>query len=280
VAEYLGNDATTTLNGSINNSVTSITVTSGTGFPTPNFRIRIDNELMLVTSVGGGTNWTVTRGVEGTTAASHSNGASLAHVVTVAGLGQWVQDGLSGGPGGVAANKVYASPNGASGFPSFRSLVAADVPTLNQDTTGLANKATTVWDDGTYSGSAAYRNPSGMYVYYAYLGRIVYNNAAYSGSGWVEPSDLGVRYANSAGSVNGSVWCNMRLLWTGSVYDGFGNFCESNWGAGLYMAHGGAVGWYIGISGNGQNVTGGSGSYGMAYWSYDTWDTVYKLANY
>lgn len=34
--------------------------------------------------------------------------------------------------------------------------------------------------------------------------RYVYNNGAYSGSGWVEPSDLGVRYASSAGSSSNS----------------------------------------------------------------------------
>jgi hypothetical protein len=36
---------------------------------------------------------------------------------------------------------------------------------------------------------------------YVDYSRYVYNNGAYSGSGWVEPSDLGVRYANSAGSA-------------------------------------------------------------------------------
>jgi hypothetical protein len=35
----------------------------------------------------------------------------------------------------------------------------------------------------------------------ATYGRYVYNNGAYSGSGWVEASDLGVRYANTAGSA-------------------------------------------------------------------------------
>lgn len=35
-------------------------------------------------------------------------------------------------------NLILASPNGSSGVPSFRSLVAADVPTLNQNTTGSA----------------------------------------------------------------------------------------------------------------------------------------------
>lgn len=36
------------------------------------------------------------------------------------------------------ANFVLAAPNGATGVPTFRALVAADVPTLNQNTTGTA----------------------------------------------------------------------------------------------------------------------------------------------
>jgi hypothetical protein len=41
------------------------------------------------------------------------------------------------------ANYVLASPNGSSGAPTFRALVAADVPTLNQNTTGSAATLTT-----------------------------------------------------------------------------------------------------------------------------------------
>ena len=41
------------------------------------------------------------------------------------------------------ANYVLASPNGASGVPTFRALVAADVPTLNQNTTGSAGSLAT-----------------------------------------------------------------------------------------------------------------------------------------
>lgn len=40
------------------------------------------------------------------------------------------------------ANKVFASPNGSTGTPSFRALVAADIPTLNQNTTGTAANIT------------------------------------------------------------------------------------------------------------------------------------------
>jgi len=36
------------------------------------------------------------------------------------------------------ANTILAAPNGSSGTPTFRALAAADVPTLNQNTTGTA----------------------------------------------------------------------------------------------------------------------------------------------
>ena len=36
------------------------------------------------------------------------------------------------------ANYVLAAPNGAAGVPTFRAVVAADIPTLNQNTTGTA----------------------------------------------------------------------------------------------------------------------------------------------
>ena len=41
------------------------------------------------------------------------------------------------------ANTVLAAPNGASGTPTFRTLVASDVPTLNQNTTGSAGSLAT-----------------------------------------------------------------------------------------------------------------------------------------
>jgi len=40
------------------------------------------------------------------------------------------------------ANTFLAAPNGASGTPTFRAIVAADVPTLNQNTTGTAANVT------------------------------------------------------------------------------------------------------------------------------------------
>lgn len=68
---------TITTSGGINSTDTSFTVASTAGFPgTPTFRIQVEFELMLVTSVVG-TTLTVTRGFGGTTPASHPEGVSL-----------------------------------------------------------------------------------------------------------------------------------------------------------------------------------------------------------
>lgn len=45
--------------------------------------------------------------------------------------------------GSKTANQFLAAPNGSAGAPSFRAIVAADIPTLNQNTTGTAATATT-----------------------------------------------------------------------------------------------------------------------------------------
>lgn len=40
------------------------------------------------------------------------------------------------------ANRFLAAPNGSNGAPTFRAIVAADIPTLNQNTTGTASNVT------------------------------------------------------------------------------------------------------------------------------------------
>jgi len=80
--EEFTNDATTTLAAAVASGDLSIDVASATGFPTgPQFRVRVDSELLLVTALSG-TTWTVERGWEGTTAAAHSTGADVTLVVT------------------------------------------------------------------------------------------------------------------------------------------------------------------------------------------------------
>jgi hypothetical protein len=90
--EKFANNASTTLNGDISDVSTSLVVTSASTFPTtPQFRIKIGNEILLVTGVSG-TTYTVTRGQEGTTAASHLDTSVVTHVLTAAALSQFQTD--------------------------------------------------------------------------------------------------------------------------------------------------------------------------------------------
>jgi hypothetical protein len=50
------------------------------------FRLEVDSEVMLVTGGSSTTTWTVVRGVEGSTAATHASGAPVYHVWTVGAL--------------------------------------------------------------------------------------------------------------------------------------------------------------------------------------------------
>ncbi len=69
----------TTLSAAISAaSATSITVTSASGFPTSgSYYIMIDSEQMQVTAGQGTTTWTVLRGTNSTTAATHANAANV-----------------------------------------------------------------------------------------------------------------------------------------------------------------------------------------------------------
>lgn len=99
--EQYANNPSTTLNGAINNAVTTLVVASATGFSTGgNFRILIDTELLLVTAVSG-TTFTVTRGAEGTTAASHVDASAVVQVLT--------RDSLKGLGAGIILSDVYAN---------------------------------------------------------------------------------------------------------------------------------------------------------------------------
>lgn len=84
--EQYANSAQTTLSAGITSSDGTLSVASATLFPaTGVFRILIDSELIRVVSVSG-TTFTVSRGVEGTTAASHSSGATVTQVLSRDGL--------------------------------------------------------------------------------------------------------------------------------------------------------------------------------------------------
>lgn len=91
--ERFANSAETTLAAPITAGDNPITVVSNATFPTqPQFRIRVGDELMLVTGGTAGTSWAVTRGYEGTSPAAHSGGAPVTQVLTAGALGNLLPD--------------------------------------------------------------------------------------------------------------------------------------------------------------------------------------------
>lgn len=173
MAELLVNNASSNLSFTINNSVTTLTVASASSFPgTGNFRIRIENELMLVTGVSGNV-FTVTRGVESTTAASHAAGSSVVHVLTAGGLAQFLLDNnattpyLTGGyasrpAAGIAGRRYRATDadlewlDTGTGWDLIHPIYVAAADAINTSSVWS-------WQSGTYnSGSNAFVNMNGV----------------------------------------------------------------------------------------------------------------------
>jgi len=113
----------------------------------------------VLTSAGTGatptwttpTTGTVTS-VTGTSPVASSGGATPA-ISLSAGYGDTLNPYAS-----KTANFVLAAPNGSAGVPTFRAIVAADIPTLNQNTTGTASNVTgtvAIANGGTGSTTAA-----------------------------------------------------------------------------------------------------------------------------
>ena len=96
----------------------------------------------VLTSAGAGTpTWTTpTTGtvtsVTGTSPVNSSGGTTPA-ISLASGYGDTLNPYAS-----KTANYVLAAPNGSAGVPTFRAVVAADIPTLNQNTTGTASNIT------------------------------------------------------------------------------------------------------------------------------------------
>lgn len=93
-AEYLANNATSTLDGGITNSQTTLDVDDASAFPTEgDFRISVEEEIMLVTGVSSNT-FTVVRAREGTSGVTHANGVTVTHILTAAGLEKHLQESV------------------------------------------------------------------------------------------------------------------------------------------------------------------------------------------
>lgn len=121
--ELFANNAIDELASSIIDSDLTLDVVSASLFPaTGNFRIRIEDELMLVTGVSSNT-FTVTRGIEGTTAVGHSGGEAVSLVLTKGALDTRRSDDVGFD---VIANRPSAGRSGALYIPSTGPLIQRD----------------------------------------------------------------------------------------------------------------------------------------------------------
>lgn len=109
------------------NTLTKATLTAGTGISITN-----GNGSISIAATNSGTVTSVT----GSSPVVSSGGATP-DISLASGYGD-----TQNPYGSKTANYFLASPNGSSGVPTFRSIVAADIPTLNQNTTGTASNVT------------------------------------------------------------------------------------------------------------------------------------------
>lgn len=140
------NNYSSTLNGAITNSATTITVTSATGLPAigagETYRLTIDDgtniEVVEVTDDASSPTLTVTRGVDGTSGTAFANGDTVELRATAASF----TDVLAAdetpaliGPLDMSASGVYASFGGSSSTTAYNLTHSGGIPKL----TGAAN---------------------------------------------------------------------------------------------------------------------------------------------
>jgi len=156
--------------------------------------------------------------------------------------------GLQNGTGYTPWRTVLHSGNYNSYSPTLTGGNASGTWGIN--ITGNAGSASSVaWANVSGKPSLDFATHRGEGTNYVDYSRYVYNNGAYSGSGWTEPSDLGVRYAASAGSANAVSWSNVSggTSW-GTYYigsnKGSGSYVggQNNYGLMVYSNDGGAAG--------------------------------------
>ena len=113
MSENLANLAETTLANAMGINDLSITVSSA-NFLTPEFRVIIDQEIILVTGVVDIT-WYIIRAQENTIAASHKAGAIITQVLTVQGLTNFITQTIEGYSGFSGGTSGYSGFSGYSG---------------------------------------------------------------------------------------------------------------------------------------------------------------------
>lgn len=134
--EQFANAASVVLAANTTSGATSLSVSDASKFPTSGqFRILIDSEYLLVTAVSG-TTFTVTRGAEGTTAASHVAPAAVTQILTLGGLTQWARDSVPLFNGSRPPYRLLDSSGIVLTSSDFTQLNAATLTTITDHSDG------------------------------------------------------------------------------------------------------------------------------------------------
>lgn len=143
----------------------------------------------------------------------------------------YIQAGWINTPSGAftsAITKIYCSDDDYVRYQTPASFISnlglITTSNIGSQSVNYASSAGSVaW--GNVSGKPSLATPRGEGTNYIDYARYVYNNGAYSGSGWIEPSDLGVRYAassnyatssgssGSTSAINSTGWGNGNFTW-------------------------------------------------------------------
>jgi hypothetical protein len=140
-------EATTSLNGGINASTTTIVLTDATLFPSSGTSfIQIGNEEISYTGISGNTLTGVTRGVRNTTAASHSNADTVTNSTDYVAWGEAASGDLVIDPGMwsidnfgdkvialIHNGQVFEWDSNASNATSNRATIISGAPTASRD---------------------------------------------------------------------------------------------------------------------------------------------------
>ena len=143
----VANALTTTLNGAIDASTTTIVLTSAVNFPsTGTNHISIDNEDISYTGISGNTLTGVTRAARGTTAASHSDGATITNTSDFVAWGEaasgdlvidpglWSIDNFGGKIIALIHNgQVFEWDSNAANATATRATIISGAPTASRD---------------------------------------------------------------------------------------------------------------------------------------------------
>lgn len=186
------------------------------------------------------------------------------------------------------ANNFLAAPNGSSGTPTFRAIAAADVPTLNQNTTGTATYATNI--SGGSAGTLPYQSALNTTVMLAAgsSGQVLRSNGAAAPS-WINQSSIvagglsstlaassggtGLTSPGANGNVltsNGSAWVSQAPVSgvpTGTIVAYGGSSAPSGWllcdGVNTYGRTDPAYSALFAVIGTNYNAGNGSTTFGV-----------------